>query len=208
MAGEHAVGEGVVHVVDDDADVRRAIVRLLDSAGYAVIAYGTAEGFLDAVQDPALGCVLLDVYMPGMDGLELQSRLQMQGNCLPVIIMTGHGEVPVAVRAMKAGAVDFIEKPFEDSTLLDAIELAFAKGSKTTPEGEVTEAVQRVAKLSLREHQVLAALVSGKPNKVIAFDLAISVRTVEIHRARMMERLGVRQLAEAVRLAVLARLNS
>jgi two-component system response regulator FixJ len=109
---------------------------------------------------------------------------------------------------MKAGAVDFIEKPFEDKTLLDAIELALAKGSETSPDNAVSEAVQRVAKLSLREHQVLAALVSGKPNKVIAFDLGISVRTVEVHRARMMERLGARQLAEAVRLAVLARLAS
>jgi two-component system response regulator FixJ len=200
-------GKPVVHVVDDNADIRIVLKRLLDLMGFEAVLHGTAQAFLDAVRDPCQGCALLDVYMPAMNGLEVQAELQRRGIRLPVIIMTGQGDVPVAVRAMKAGAVDFIEKPFDDKTLLDAIDLALARGAEPDYHKELADAAERVASLSSREREVLLALVSGKPNKLIAFDLGISIRTVEVHRSRMMERLGVRQLAAAVRLAVLARMS-
>jgi two-component system response regulator FixJ len=200
--------ERMIHVVDDDAAVRHSLKRLLDSAGFESVLYETPDAFLDAVQDSSDGCALLDVHMPGMDGMQVHSQLKKRGNHLPVIVMTGKGDVQTAIRAMKAGAVDFIEKPFEDRTLLDAISLALAKRPTTDHEREASEATQRIARLSRREREVLEALVSGQPSKLIAFNLGISVRTVEVHRARMMERLGVRQLAEAVRLAVLARMSS
>jgi two-component system response regulator FixJ len=145
--------------------------------------------------------------MPGIGGLTLQEELQKLGCHLPVVVMTGQGDVSIAVRAMKAGAVDFIEKPFDEKTLFGAIELALAKGGDPGRVAEMSEATRRVARMSVREREVLAGLIAGKSNKVIAFDLGISVRTVEVHRARMMERLGVRQLAAAVRLAVLARME-
>jgi two-component system response regulator FixJ len=144
--------------------------------------------------------------MPGMDGLTLQARLAKLDNHLPVVVMTGQGDVQTAVRAMKAGAVDFIEKPYDDEVLVKAIELALSLPRRSDRDCEAAEAAQRIAALSARERQVLDALVAGRPNKVIAYDLGISARTVEVHRARMMERLGVRQLAEAIRLAVMARL--
>jgi two-component system response regulator FixJ len=195
--------ERTVHVVDDDAAVRRSLERLLDAAGFNVILYETPMAFLAVAPGLSEGCVLLDVRMPGMDGLTLQARLD---NHLPVVVITGQGDVQTAVRAMKAGAVDFIEKPYDDEVLVNAIELALSLPKQSDRNREATEAAQRVAALSPREHQVLDALVAGRPNKVIAYDLSISVRTVEVHRARMMERLGVRQLAEAIRIAVLARL--
>jgi len=199
-------GERVVHIVDDDVDVRAVLKRLLDLMGFEAVVHGTAQAFLDAVRDFYQGCALLDVYMPSMNGLEVQVELQRRGIRLPVIIMTGRGDVPVAVRAMKAGAVDFIEKPFDDKTLLDAVDLALARGAEPDHK-ELADAAERVSSLSSREREVLFALVSGKANKLIAFDLGISIRTVELHRSRMMERLGVRQLAAAVRLAVLARMS-
>jgi two-component system response regulator FixJ len=159
--------------------------------------------FLAVAPGLSSGCVLLDVRMPGMDGLTLLAKLD---NHLPVVVMTGQGDVQTAVRAMKAGAVDFIEKPYEDEVLIKAIELALLLPRQSDRNREASEAAQRVAALSPRERQVLDALVAGRPNKVIAYDLGISARTVEVHRARMMERLGVRQLAEAIRLAVMARL--
>jgi two-component system response regulator FixJ len=198
--------ERTVHVVDDDAAVRRSIERLLHTAGFAVVSYEGPTAFLDAAPRLSGGCVLLDVRMPEMNGLELQARLRDLVVTLPVIVMTGQGDVQTAVRAMKAGAVDFIEKPFDDETLVTAIEAALAKGGRTDPDHEAADAARRVARLSRREREVLDALMAGRPNKVIAFDLGISIRTVEVHRAHMMERLGVRQLAEAIRLAVLARL--
>jgi two-component system, LuxR family, response regulator FixJ len=200
--------ERTVHVVDDDVAVRRSLERLLDSAGLHAISYETAFAFLEAATNLAPGCVLLDIKMPGMDGLELQALLRQRNASLPVIMMTGQGDVQSAVRAMKAGAVDFIEKPYNDDVLLNAIDAALTRVDRAGTEREIAEAAKRIATLSPREREVLEALVTGHPNKVIAFDLGISVRTVEVHRARMMDRLGVRQFAEAIRLAVLARVDS
>jgi FixJ family two-component response regulator len=197
--------ERTVHVVDDDAAIRRSLERLLDAAGFQVISYDAPLAFLDAAPGLAPGCVLLDIKMPEMDGLELQALLAQRSNSLPVIVMTGQGDVQSAVRAMKAGAVDFIEKPYSDELLLDAIEAALVRAGRADGDREVAEAARRIDALSPREREVLEALVTGRPNKVIAFDLGISVRTVEVHRSRMMERLGVRQFAEAIRLAVLAK---
>jgi two-component system response regulator FixJ len=194
-----------VYIVDDDAAVRRSLQELLRSAGFIAVCFDTPFGFLDAAPRLSGGCVLLDVLMPGMDGLTLQLRLRERGIALPLVVMTGHGDVQTAVRAMKAGAMDFIEKPFDDETLLAAIEAALA-GRGDDRRREVSDASRRLARLSPREREVLDALVAGSPNKVIAFDLGISIRTVEVHRAHMMERLGVRQFADAIRLALTARL--
>jgi len=201
-------GEKTVYVVDDDAAVRRSLERLLDSAGFKPVLYETPMTFLGAVPDLPEGCVLLDVRMPGLDGLAVQAWLEKLDSALPVIVMTGQGDVKTAVRAMKAGAVDFIEKPFDDDVLLNAIDAALTRPGRPDRDREVLEAAERLAALSPREREVLAALMAGHPNKVIAYDLGISVRTVEVHRARMMNRLGVRQLAEAIRLAVMARMAS
>lgn len=195
-----------VHVVDDDAAVCRSLERLLDAAGFRVVSYDSPLAFLRVAPGLSAGCVLLDIRMPGTDGLEVQARLNRLGVPLPVIVMTGHGDVASAVRAMKAGAVDFLEKPFDDETLLNAIEAALEKASRPIRDREAVHAAQRIATLSPREREVLDALLAGRPNKVIAFDLGISVRTVEVHRARMMERLGTRQLADTIRLAIMAKL--
>jgi two-component system response regulator FixJ len=197
--------ERTVHIVDDDAAVRRSLERLLDAAGFKAVSYETPMAFLDVASSIVGGCVLLDVRMPGMDGLALQAWLRKLEVQLPVIVMSVHGDIQTAVRTMKAGAVDFIEKPFNDDVLLNAIEVALARGGgQLNRDTAVQEAIGRISALSRREREVLDALVAGRPNKVIAFDLGISVRTVEVHRARMMDRLGVHQLAEAIRLAVMA----
>src|SRR6266850_3545205 len=198
--------EPTIHIVEDDGAVRRSLECLLHAAGFKSTAYKTALSFLDAAPEVSAGCVLLDVRMPEMDGLELQARLNRMGCSLPVIVMTGGGEVEDAVRAMKAGAVDFIEKPFDDERLFGAIGEALTASERAARNREAAEAAERISTLSRRERQVLDLLVAGRPNKVIAYDLGISVRTVEVHRARMLERLGVRSLAEAIRLAVLATL--
>jgi two-component system, LuxR family, response regulator FixJ len=199
--------ERTIHVVDDEAAVRLSLERLLGSMGFATVSYSTPSAFL--LEAPRLvgGCVLLDVKMPGISGLEVQARLKGIGFVPPIIVITGQGDIRTAVLAMKAGAFDFLEKPYADGVLLAAIEAALT----ASPDDHIHQAVdsaQRIAKLSPREREVLDALVAGASNKVIAFDLGLSVRTVEVHRARMMERLGTRQLAEAIRLAVLATLAS
>jgi two-component system response regulator FixJ len=198
-------GERTVYVVDDDAAVRRSLERLLHSAGFVAVTYATPSAFLDTVPQLASGCLVLDVRMPGMDGLELQERLDKLRISMPVIVVTAQGDVPTAVRAMKAGAADFIEKPFTGEALLAAVEAALNKPDRAESR-ETADAARRVARLSRREREVLDALVAGRPNKLIAYDLGISVRTVEVHRARMMERLGVRQLAEAIRIGLMANL--
>lgn len=199
----------IVHVVDDDASIRRAMSRLLHSAGLTAVGYETAQAVLAAAPSLSFGCILLDVQMPGMDGLELLGRLNEIGVELPVIVMTGHGDVPTAVRAMKAGAVDFIEKPIDETHLLTAIEAALtekrpAPGDRAAAlDRAMARATEQMALLSPRERQVLEAIAFGRPNKLIAYDLGISVRTVEVHRAHMMDRLGVRAIAEAIRIAVM-----
>jgi two-component system response regulator FixJ len=198
--------ERVIYIVDDDPAVRRSLERLLDAAGFQTASYATPKLFLNAAGGLPAGCALVDLRMPEISGLEVQEQLRLMKTELPVILMTGQGDVQSAVRAMKAGAVDFIEKPYSDDALIAAIESALKNGVRMNRTAKVAAAVGLIARLSSRERQVLDGLVAGQPNKVIAFHLDISVRTVEVHRARMMDRLGVRQLGEAVRLAVLAAL--
>jgi two-component system response regulator FixJ len=195
----------LVHIVDDDTAVRRSLERLLFAAGFEAISYESAPAFLDAAPKLSSGCLLLDIRMPGMDGFELQARLNDFNFRVPIVVITAQGDVSTAVRAMKAGAVDFVEKPYDDELLINSIEAALARVSELDRSREAAEAAARIASLSPREREVLEALMAGHANKVIAFDLGISVRTVEVHRARMMERLGTTQLAEAVRLAVMAK---
>ena len=199
-------GERTIHIVDDDAAVRRSLERLLESMEFATVSYPTPEEFLLAAPRLSEGCVLLDVKMPGIGGLEVQARLIGLGFFLPIIVITGQGDVQTAVGAMKAGAFDFLEKPYEDMVLLASIEAAFASAPADRMQ-QAQDAALRVGRLSPREKEVLDALVAGASNKVIAFDLGLSVRTVEVHRARMMERLGTHQLAEAIRLAIMATLG-
>lgn len=200
-------GERIVHIVDDDTDFRQSLVRLLEAAGYTTTAYSSGPAFLTVAPRLSEGCVLLDVQMPRMDGLAVLEELRKLGMHLPVIVITVHGDVATAVRAMKAGAVEFVEKPFNDASLLAMIDKALIQPGPYRHESEVAQAVERVATLSPREHQVLTGLLAGRQNKTIAYDLDISARTVEVHRARLMERLGVQSLAEAIRLGVLASLQ-
>jgi two-component system response regulator FixJ len=196
-----------VYIVDDDGAFRRAVERLLRSAGLTGVSYESASAFLKAAPALVDGCVLLDVRMPGMGGLELQQQLKSLGFKLPIIVMTLKGDMLTAVRAMKGGAVDFIEKPFSDEGLLEAINAALALPLSPARDSESMAAAQRVAELSPRERQVLDAIVAGRVTKQIAYDLGISARTVEVHRARMLARLETHSLAEAIRLAVLAGLS-
>lgn len=195
-----------VYVVDDDPAIRRSLERLLDAVGFRVASYATPTSFLGVAGDLAMGCVLLDLRMPEMDGFEVQARLLLINPDLPVIVITAQGDVQTAVRAMKAGAVDFIEKPYSDDALITAIESALKTGADKGRADDIAAAALLIDTLSPREREVLDALVAGQPNKVIAFSLGISVRTVEVHRSRMMDRLGVRQLGQAVRLSVLGSL--
>lgn len=198
---------GTVHIVDDEPAVRRSLARLLQSAGFGTAHYQSGSAFLAAARAGlSTGCLLLDVRMPGMDGLEVQSRLNELRSSLPVIVMTGHGDVQTAVRAMKGGAADFIEKPVIADVLFRAIEEAQSGGRRRARQREAAQAAERIDTLSPRERQVLEALAAGHSNKMIAYDLNLSVRTVEVHRARMLERLGTHSLAEAVRLMVMATL--
>ena len=202
-------GDGrVVHVVDDDAAVRRSLALLLRSAGYAVEAHESGDMFLRAASAPnglRPGCVLLDMRMPGMDGLAVQREMAARGLGLPVVVVTAHGDVPLAVQAMRAGASDFIEKPYGGEAIIRATEAALARGDEDRARArEASEAAARVAALTPRELEVLRGLVAGRQHKVIAYDLGISPRTVEIHRANVMDKLGARSLAEALRTALAA----
>ena len=196
--------ERFIYVIDDDPAIRRSLERLLDAVGFQVASYATPKAFLDVAGSLPWGCALLDLRMPEMDGFEVYARLRLINPDLPVIVVTAQGDVQTAVRAMKAGAVDFIEKPYSDDALIAAIESALKTSAAKGRTDDIAAAAALINTLSPRERQVLEALVAGQPNKVIAFDLGISVRTVEVHRSRMMDRLGVRQFAEAVRLLVLA----
>lgn len=194
----------IVHVIDDDVDVRQSLAFLLSTAGLAVRVHESAVAFLDALPTVQHGCIVTDVRMPGMDGLELQRRLREDGIGIPVIVMTGHGDVALAVEAMKAGAVDFIEKPFDDEVLLGAIRSALARSAETAADETYrTETRRRLDLLSAREREVLDGLVAGKPNKIIAYDLGISARTVEVYRANVMTKMQADSLSGLVRMVLL-----
>lgn len=195
----------VVHLVDDDAAIRRSVGFMLKTSGHHVESYESGSELLKASSHLEQGCILLDIRMPGMDGLEVQQALQEKGVSLPVIIMTGHGDVTLAVKAMKAGAVDFIEKPFEKEALLGSLEEGYRRLSrKEATDDRARDALVRLQALTPRERDVLDGLAQGLPNKTIAYDLGISPRTVEIHRANLMAKLEVRSLSEALRIAFAA----
>lgn len=201
------MSDRVVHLVDDDEAIRRSAGFMLKTSGYQVKSYASGVELLKEKELTA-GCILLDVRMPEMDGLQVQQALKDRGIGFPVIVMTGHGDVNVAVQAMKAGAVDFIEKPFEKAVLLSAIEEGFARIEEVgRTRARAEEARVRLQALTPREHDVLEGLVRGHPNKTIAYDLDISPRTVEIHRANLMSKLGVASLSEALRIAFAAGLG-
>jgi len=195
----------LVHVADDDDAIRRSVAFALKTSGFRVQVYESGSELLKQGPDIEPGCILLDIRMPGMDGLEVQEALKAKGVTLPVIIMTGHGDVSLAVRAMKAGAVDFIEKPFQKAVLLGAIEQAMGRLNHASANREqASEAAIKLKLLTPRERDVLDGLAKGLPNKSIAYDLGISPRTVEIHRANLMSKLGVHSLSEALRIAFAA----
>jgi len=195
--------EPTVFIVDDDDAVRRFLTGLIRSIDLDVEAYASAQDFLDAYRPGRPGCLLLDVRMPGMSGLELQRELAERAIDLQVVILTGHGNVPVAVQAMKAGAVDFIEKPFNNELLLDRIQRAVAQSRRSDSEREAHgEALRRLATLTPRERQVFDLVVGGETNKRIAHGLAISDKTVEIHRAKVMRKMHASSLAALVHMAV------
>lgn len=196
-----------VHLVDDDAAIRRSAGFMLKTSGYDVQVYESGVELLKHAAGLRQGCILLDIRMPGMDGLEVQQALQEKGVTLPVIIMTGHGDVSLAVRAMKAGAIDFIQKPFEKQNLKSSLDEGFRRLSQKELTGERRkDAEVRLQALTSREQDVLDGLARGLPNKTIAYDLGISPRTVEIHRANLMTKLGVRSLSEALRIAFAAQI--
>lgn len=195
----------LVHVVDDEESMRRSTSYALKTSGYAVTTWPSGAAFLKEVKQVEPGCVLLDVRMPEIDGLEVQQLLADRGVTLPVVVMTGHGDIGIAVRAMKAGAVDFLEKPFEKAALLEAIDAAFARMAKADEAASrAAEAQVLLAALTPRERDVLEGLAKGLPNKTIAYDLGISPRTVEVHRANLMSKLEVRSLSDALRIAFAA----
>ena len=194
--------DATIFILDDDAAVRDSLSMLIESAGYKAEAFASCREFLARPPFPPRACLLLDVHMPEMSGLQLQDELARRGLKLPVIVMTGQADVPVAVRAMKAGAVDFIEKPFPDEAMLESIRTALATPA-TKPAGDPVIA-KRVAELTPREHDVMLQMIAGNPNKVTAYNLGISPRTVEIHRARVMEKMAARSLSELVRMALAA----
>ncbi len=199
----------LIHIVDDEEAIRRSISFLLRTSGFAVRAYESGVVFLKEMGTTEPGCILLDVRMPQMDGLAVQQELNARGVTMPVIVLTGHGDISIAVRAMKAGAVDFLEKPFEKALLIDAIGRAFDRLERHQEAAlSAQEASVRIAALTAREQEVLRGLVKGHPNKTIAYDLGISPRTVEVHRANCMAKLDVRSLSEALRIAFAAGLDT
>lgn len=194
-----------VFIVDDDDAVRASLAVLLETAGYKVEQFDSGTAFLEALSAAQTGCLVLDVRMPGLSGLEVQEKLAERKATLPVIIMTGHGDLPMAVKAMKAGAADFIEKPFKAGEITESVRLALNKSAEYRHEAAQAEEIgKRLARLTAREREVLEELVIGNLNKVIAYNLDISPRTVEIHRARTMEKMQARNLAHLVRLAITA----
>jgi len=195
----------VVHVIDDDDAARDSLTFLLRSAQIEVRSYETAPAFLATAKTVATGCIITDVRMPEMTGIELLRRLREMGADIPVIVITGHGDIPLAVEAMKYGAADFFEKPYDDEALLAAVRAALNRQEGAAQKAaELTALNERLATLSNRERQVLEGLVAGKPNKIIAFDYDISPRTVEIYRANVMTKMHAASLSELVRMALIA----
>jgi two-component system response regulator FixJ len=197
---EHAP---TVFIVDDDEAVRNSLRLLLKSVGLAAVALPTAQDFLSKYDPKQPGCLILDVRMPGMSGLELQEQLNVRGAMIPVIFITGHGDIPMAVEAMQQGAFDFLQKPFRDQDLIDRIQRALTKDQTNRAELKEKSGVrERLQTLTPREREVLNLVTSGKPNKIMAADLGVSQRTVEIHRARVMEKMHASSLAQLVRMVM------
>ena len=195
--------EPTVFVVDDDEAVRKAMVLLLHSVDMKVETYASAEGFLEGYQASRPGCLVLDVRMPGTSGLALQDMLAARGIDIPIIFITGHGDVPTSVRAMRAHALDFLEKPFNDQDLLDRINEAIERDARTRGErAETAEIAARIGSLTRREREIMQLLVDGKSSKVMAGELNISEKTVQIHRARVMEKMQARSVAALVRMVL------
>lgn len=194
-----------VFIVDDDAAIRFAMQALMDSVNIEHEIFGSADEFLEKVSDQRPGCLVLDIRMPGLGGLELQEELIKRDSTLPIIFITGHGDVPMAVEAMQKGAVDFIQKPFRDQELLDRIREALATDEeRREAQQQHAEVATRLDRLTNREREVFDLVVTGKPNKVIAYELGVSQRTVEIHRARVMEKMQARSLADLVKMHMTA----
>jgi len=199
------MSEQIVHVVDDDEAVRQSLSFLLASAGFAVRVFESPTQVLEALPEMQPGCLITDLRMPEMSGVELLQRLRELKATLPAIVITGHGDVPMAVEAMKAGALDFIEKPFDDETLLAAVARALDRHRRAAQIDEDRSAIAaRLDSLSTRERQVLDGLVTGRSNKIIAYDLGISPRTVEVYRAHVMSKMQAKSLSELVRMSLLA----
>lgn len=197
--------EQIVYVIDDDEAVRQSLEFLLKTSGITVLGFESAKVFLEKLPHIKSGCIITDVRMPEITGIDLLRRMRDSGADIPVIVITGHGDVSLAVEAMKVGAVDFLEKPFDDETLLSSVRSALRKGADTARhKAEVSEINERLTALSNRERQVLEGLVAGKANKVIAFDLGISARTVEIYRANVMTKMSANSLSDLVRMAMTA----
>jgi two-component system, LuxR family, response regulator FixJ len=205
MVSENAAAQRVVHVIDDDEGLRESLAFLLRSAALEVRSFDSAKAFLDGLPDAALGCVITDVRMPDMSGIELLRRLKELKVGVPVIVITGHGDIALAVEAMKIGASDFFEKPFDDDLLLASVRAALRQQADQTKRGaERADIEHRILTLSPREKDVLAGLIDGRANKQIAFDLGISPRTVEIYRANLMNKMQAGSLSDLVRMALLA----
>ncbi|MDZ4139446.1 MAG: response regulator transcription factor [Erythrobacter sp.] len=194
-----------IYLVDDDEAIRKSAGFMLRTSGFTVHAYGSGSEFLKTASTLETGCVLLDVRMPGLDGLQVQAALRARGIAMPVVVLTGHGDVAIAVQAMKAGAIDFIEKPFEKAVLLDAITRGFWRINDADSKAvEEANAQVRLALLTPREREILDGLAQGYPNKTIAYDLGISSRTVEVHRASLMQKLSAHSLSDVLRIAFAA----
>jgi len=197
----------LVHIIDDEDSVRNSIGFMLQTTGYSVRPWPSGAIFLRELRNVEPGCILLDIRMPEMDGLQVLQQLRDRGITMPVIVLTGHGDVSIAVKAMRGGAADFLEKPFEADQLLTAIDTAFERMDDTSDAARTDSARTQLASLSAREREVLEGLAAGYPNKTIAYDLGISPRTVEVHRANLMQKLGARSLSEALRVTFTAEMG-
>ncbi len=199
------MAEAIVHVIDDDEAMRDSLSFMLEAANYKCITYDSAIAFLEALRGLAPGCVVTDIRMPEMSGLELVRGLRERSLSLPIIVITGHADVPLAVEAMKAGVADFIEKPFDDEVFLKAVRQAMAQEADQQAARDArSEVLAKIESLSGRERDVLDCLVAGRSNKVIAFDLGISPRTIEIYRANLMTKMGASGLSDLIRMTLLA----